>query len=108
MIIYHFMFSRFDELEIINPSFKIDSVVSQHVTDEYDTHKYDNLVLDSTANTSVISEVTNENVIEYPVSPVNEYFWYSKPIVMNLTTQQIFFQLSTENNGMLLKFFFFC
>lgn len=77
------------------------------MTDEYDTHKYDNLILDSTANTSVISEVINENVFEYPVSPVNEYFWYSKPIVMNLTTQQIFFQLSTENNGMLLKFFFF-
>jgi len=103
IIFNHSMFSRFDELEILNPSFKIDSVVSQHVTDEFNTHKYDNLVLNSTENTSVISEITNENVIEYPVSPVNEYFWYSKPIVMNLTTQQIFFQLSTENNGMLLK-----
>lgn len=91
--------SKFDKLEILSPSFKIDSVVSQYVTDEFDPRKYDNPVLDSTANTSVISEITNENVVDYPVSSVNEYCWYSKPIVMNLTTQQIFFQLSTENNN---------
>jgi len=71
------LFSRFYELEILNPSFKIDSFVSQHVNDEFDTHKYYNLVLDLTANTSVISEISNENEIEYPVSPINEYFWYS-------------------------------
>jgi len=98
------MFSRLDELEALNPSFKIDSVV----TDEFDPHKYDNSVLDLTTNTSEISEITNENVIEYSQLPVNDY-WYSKPIVMNFITQQIFFQLFTENNGMLLKnvnFFF--
>jgi len=96
------MFSRFEN-EILSPSFKIDSVVSQYVTDELDPHKYDNSVVYSTENTSVISEITNENVVDYPVAPVNEHCWYSKPIVMNLTTQQIFFQLSTENNSMLLK-----
>lgn len=99
----HCMVSRTDELEILNQSFKIDSVVSQYVTDEFDPHKYDNLVFDSAENNSVISKITNGNVIEIPMLPVNEYFWYSKPIVMNLTTQQIFFQLSTENNGILLK-----
>lgn len=41
----------------------------------------------------------SENLIKTPVLLVNEQFWYSKPIVMNLTTQQIFVQLSTENNG---------
>jgi len=98
------MIFRFNELEIQNQSFNIDSVVSHYSTDEFDPHKiYDDSILDSAANISLISEITNENVIKIPVLPTNEYYWYSKPIVMNLITQQIFFQLSTENNGMQLK-----
>lgn len=106
-LINHFIIYRLDELEIQNQSFKIDSVVSHYSTNEFDLHKYDDSILDSATNTSLISEITNENLIKIPVLPVNEYCWYSKPIVMNLTTQQIFFQLSTENNGMRLNNFSF-
>lgn len=45
-----------------------------------------------------ISKVMYENKTE-----ISGDFWYAKPIVMNLTTQQIFCQLSTESNGILKK-----
>lgn len=64
------------------------------MSDELGLHTYDNYTVNSATNSSYINESVNENII-------NEHFWYSKPMVMNLTTQQIFFQLSTENNGII-------
>lgn len=89
---------RFDKLEILNQTFKIDPVVPQYMTDEFGLHKYDNSATESAVETKITSKTTNTNVFEIPVL-VNDNYWYSKPIVMNVTTQQIFFQLSTENNG---------
>lgn len=66
------------------------------MTDKFSLPKCDNS--DSTASTSIINETVDKNVTEYTALS-NEHFWYSKPIVMNLTTQQIYFQLFTENNG---------
>lgn len=43
----------------------------------------------------------NKNIVDTLGSPINEHFWYSKPIFMNIITQQIFLKLSTENNGMM-------
>lgn len=73
------------------------------MTDESGLYNFDNFTIDSATNTSTISE-TVENIIEIPTL-VNEHFWYSKPITMNLSTQQLFVQLSTENNGILVKTF---
>lgn len=92
------IFFRLDELEIVNQSFKIDPVVSQYVNDEFSV---DDRGI-SSANINIINEIIDENIVGIPVLLVNDHFWYSKPIVMNLTTQQIFFQLSTENNGILV------
>lgn len=79
---------------IFDPSFRIESVASQYAMDEYGTVKYENEAIITAPNGNVI----NENLIEIPVL-VNEHFWFSKPTVINLTTQQLFFQLFTENNG---------
>lgn len=71
------------------------------MTDEFSLHNYDNFTIDSaTSSTGIINETVDKNINEIPAL-VNEHFWYSKPIVMNLTTQQIFVQLSTENNGII-------
>lgn len=75
------------------------------MTDEFGLHKYDNSSIEPAVETSIISKTTNTNVSEIPVL-LNDNYWYSKPVVMNLTTQQIFFQLSTENNSMIFKFLF--
>lgn len=74
------------------------------MTDEFGLHKYDNSTIESAVDTSIISKTTNTNVSEIPIL-VNDNYWYSKPVVMNLTTQQVFFQLSSENNGMIFRFF---
>lgn len=72
------------------------------MTDEFGLYNYENFTIDSATNTSTISE-TVENIIEIPAL-VNEHSWCSKPITMNLTTQQLFVQLSTENNGIVETF----
>lgn len=68
------------------------------MTDEFGLLKCDNSVIDATASTNIINETVDEKVTDCTALS-NEYFWYSKPIVMNLTTQQIYFRLFTENNG---------
>lgn len=68
------------------------------MTNEFGLHTYDNSAIESSAETDIISNTINTNIIEIPVL-VNDNYWYSKPIVMNLTTQQIFLKLSAENNG---------
>lgn len=85
-----FFFFRTDELEIISESFKIDSVVPSYVIGASDIENYD----DSAVNIDSISEVIHENITE-----TSGDFWYSKPVIVNLTTQQIFCQLSAENSG---------
>lgn len=96
IIVLNFIFFRSNELEILDRSFKYDPVVSKYVIDESSTHEFEHLVIDPVANKSV----DDENIIQIPVL-VNKNCWYSKPIVMNVTTQQMFFQLSTKNNGMI-------
>lgn len=91
----NFIIFRSDK--IFDPSLKINSVSSQYVEDEYGTFKYENKALISAPNASVV----DGNIIEVPVL-ANKFFWFSKPIVMILTTQQLFFQLFTENNGKVL------
>jgi len=86
------MICRFDK--ILDPSFKIESVASQYAMDEYGSVKYENDAIISAPNASVV----DDKLIEIPVL-VNENVWFSKPTMMNLTTQQLFFQLFTENNG---------
>lgn len=96
IIILNFTFFRSNELEILDQSFKYDPVVSKYVIDESSTHELKHLVIDPVANKSV----DNENIIQIPVL-VNKNYWYSNPIVMNITTQQMFFKLSTKNSGMI-------
>lgn len=72
--------------------------MSKYVIDESGTHEYEHLVIDRDANKSA----DDENIIKTP-ELVNKNCWYSKPIVMNVITQQMFFQLSTKNNGMIWK-----
>lgn len=94
VLIIHYLFFRFDEHTILNQTFKTDSVSYQ--TNEFSVSKYDDSIDGSVAN--INSEINDENMIEVPV---NESFWYSKPIVMNLITQQMFFQLTTEKNSII-------
>ncbi|XP_025418587.1 vacuolar protein sorting-associated protein 13B-like [Sipha flava] len=85
--------------EILNQTFQIDSIVSQYETDKFGLHNYDDTIIDSVDdNLSETNKEMNTKIIEIPVLLVNEHFWYSKPIVMNISTQQIFIKLSTENN----------
>lgn len=88
----------------MNQTFKIESIVSQYGTDEFGLHKYDNTIIDSVDNNlNKASKPIDTKITEMPVLLVNEHFWYSKPIVMNISTQQIFIQLSTENNGIIMN-----
>lgn len=74
-----------------------------YVADEFESHVYKNSTIESTSSMDISNEVTNEKIIENPVTLINEQFWYSKPIVSSIITHQIFFQLSTENNGTVKK-----
>lgn len=86
----------------MNQTFHIDSIVSQYGTNEFGLHKYGDTIIDSADNSfSETNKKINTKIIEVPVLLVNEHFWYSKPIVMNISTQQIFIQLSTENKGII-------
>jgi hypothetical protein len=94
----------------LNQTFQIDSIVSQYETDKFGLHNYDDTIIDSVDdNLSETNKEMNTKIIEIPVLLVNEHFWYSKPIVMNISTQQIFIKLSTENNGIIknLEIFFY-
>lgn len=90
---------------MLNQTFQIDSIVSQYGTDEFGLHKYDDTIIDSVDNNLSKSSMTMDTkIIEIPVLLVNDNVWYSNPIVMIISTQQVFIQLSTENNGMVENF----